>query len=92
MSLDIAKTNLVLVSRKGGVAVAELNRPKKRNALSQELIDELTGVLRQLDQDSEVRVVVLTSSGGAPFCGMSLDSIELPDFGGIMTNCGFSWS
>jgi hypothetical protein len=37
------------------VAVVELNRPKKRNALSQELIDELTGVLRQLDQDTEVR-------------------------------------
>jgi enoyl-CoA hydratase len=52
------------------VAVVELNRPKKRNALSQELIDELTGVLRQLDQDTEVRVVVLTSSGDSPFCGM----------------------
>jgi 1,4-dihydroxy-2-naphthoyl-CoA synthase len=70
MSLDIPKTNLVLVSREGGVAVVELNRPKKRNALSQELIDELTGVLRQLDKDTEVRVVVLTSSGDSPFCGM----------------------
>jgi enoyl-CoA hydratase len=70
MSLNIPKTNFILVSIEGGVATVELNRPKKRNALSQELIDELTGVLRQLDQDPEVRVVVLTSSGDAPFCGM----------------------
>jgi enoyl-CoA hydratase len=72
MSLDIPQTNLIIVSSEGGVAVVELNRPKKRNALSQALIDELTGVLRRLDQDAEVRVVVLTSSGDAPFCGMLL--------------------
>jgi enoyl-CoA hydratase len=48
--------------------VIELNRARKRNALSQELIDELNGVLHGLDRDADVRVMVLTSSGDAPFC------------------------
>jgi hypothetical protein len=66
------KSNLVIVSkRETGVAVIELNRARKRNALSQELIDELNGVLRKLDRDADVRVMVLTSSGDAPFCGRS---------------------
>jgi enoyl-CoA hydratase len=53
-----------------GVALVQLNRPKKRNALSQGLIDELTGALGQLDHSPTVLAVVLTSSG--PFCGMSV--------------------
>ena len=65
-------SDLVLVSkRETGVAVVELNRVRKRNALSQQLIDELNGVLRRLDRDADVRAIVLTSSGDSPFCGMS---------------------
>jgi enoyl-CoA hydratase len=58
---------LVVSIKDGGVAVLELNRPRKRNALSQALIDELTGALRQLDRTPTVFTVVLTSSG--PFSG-----------------------
>ena len=54
-----------------GVAVVKLNRPQKRNALSQDLINELTGALRRLDRDDAVRTVVLTSVEGSPFCGTS---------------------
>lgn len=60
----------VIVSvQEAGVAVLELNRPLKRNALSQDLMNELTGSLAQLDRDSRVRAVVLTSVGESPFCG-----------------------
>ncbi|KAF2112840.1 enoyl-CoA hydratase/isomerase [Lophiotrema nucula] len=51
-----------------GVAVLFLNRPHKRNALSQDLIDELTRALHELDRDANVRVIVLTSVGQSPFC------------------------
>jgi enoyl-CoA hydratase len=51
------------------VAVVRLNRPSKRNCLSQHMIDELTGSLRRLDQDVAVRAIVLTSVDGSPFCG-----------------------
>ncbi|KAF2645840.1 enoyl-CoA hydratase [Massarina eburnea CBS 473.64] len=59
---------VVLSIRKAGVAVVELNRPLKRNALSQGLIDELTGVLRQVNRDATIRTLVLTSVDHSPFC------------------------
>lgn len=61
--------SVVLSIKEAGVAVVELNRPLKRNALSQDLISKLTGALRLLDQDSTVRAIVLTSAGNSPFCG-----------------------
>lgn len=63
-------STLIVSIKSGGVAVVELNRPKKRNALSQDLINELTGALSQLHRSPTVRAVVLTSAGTAPFCGM----------------------
>ena len=49
----------VLVERDGRVAVVLLNRPKQLNALSGELMGELVAALRQLDDDAEVRAIVL---------------------------------
>jgi enoyl-CoA hydratase len=73
MHLANKDSESVVVSSKhgAGVAVVELNRAIKRNALSQNLINELLQALRKLDQDVEVRAIVLTSSGQSPFCGMS---------------------
>ena len=61
---------LVLASKQeAGVALVELNRAIKRNALSQTLINQLLQTLRELDQDVEVRAIVLTSTDQSPFCG-----------------------
>ena len=58
--------------RDDGVALMELDRPTKRNALSQVMINQITSTLRSLDQDSKVRVVVLTGCApNGPFCGMA---------------------
>ncbi len=42
------------------IAVIELNRPKELNALSRELMLEIRDTLRELDEDDNVRVIVLT--------------------------------
>lgn len=62
-------SNLIVTSIEVGIVKLELDRPNKRNALSQDLIDELTETLYQINRNPAVRVVVLTSSGTAPFCG-----------------------
>lgn len=67
----MTQSGLIVTTKEGNVAVVELNRPKKRNALSQDLIDELIEALSQLDKDTAVRAVVLTGSKQGPFCGMS---------------------
>lgn len=45
-----------------GVALVTLNDPDTRNALSDELLDELLNALHEAKVDDDVRVVVLTSS------------------------------
>jgi enoyl-CoA hydratase/carnithine racemase len=57
----------VLSARGGAVAVLTLNRPERRNALSLELMQELTNHLRLIADDLEVRAVILAAEGRA-FC------------------------
>lgn len=49
------------------VATLTLNRPQSHNALSQQLIAEITDAVKRADADPEVRVIVLTGAGGKSF-------------------------
>ena len=50
-----------------GVATLRLNRPDKHNAMSGQMIAELTDVADALGRDKEVRAVILTGTGKS-FC------------------------
>jgi len=50
-----------------GIALLIINRPKALNALNHELLSELSDALLALEQDTEVRVVVLTGAGEKAF-------------------------
>lgn len=58
-------TNLVIFEQKNEVALLTLNRPQKLNALSYELIDELMAKLNQIEDDDQIRAVILTGNGRA---------------------------
>lgn len=60
-------TQSVVLTREGGVALLTLNRPQVKNALDPLSTDLLTGLLRELRDDTAVRAVVLTGAG-ADFC------------------------
>src|SRR3954468_10873489 len=53
-----------------------LNRPEKRNALTRELIAELTQALDDLRRERRVRAVVLSSAGSAFCAGMDLNEMQ----------------
>jgi isohexenylglutaconyl-CoA hydratase len=57
----------LLVERVAGFWFACLNRPDKRNALTDEVVSALGGVLDRVAADSEARAVVLCGAGGN-FC------------------------
>lgn len=57
----------VLTTRSGSTTTLALNRPKRLNAVSEELYEALIDALRAADDDPEVRAVVLTGTGRA-FC------------------------
>jgi 2-(1,2-epoxy-1,2-dihydrophenyl)acetyl-CoA isomerase len=50
-----------------GVAYLTMNRPERRNALSDEMFRGMASALREAETASDVRCVVLTGAGGA-FC------------------------
>lgn len=63
----------VLSERAAGVATLTLNRPDIHNAFDDTLIAELTGHLRALDGDPDVRVVVLGARGRSFSAGADLN-------------------
>ncbi|MFG2583044.1 enoyl-CoA hydratase/isomerase family protein [Streptomyces malaysiensis] len=65
---DLPEISGLVVSSPGpGVALVEFARPHRRNALDRGLLDGLPGVLRHLNRNDEVRVIVLSGRGGS-FC------------------------
>ena len=57
----------LIVTTDGGIARVTLNRPHKRNALSQALMEHLAEALEAIAADGSVRVVVLTGAGDKAF-------------------------
>jgi methylglutaconyl-CoA hydratase len=61
------------VTLRNAVAIVSLNRPDVHNAFNEELIAELTSVLRALGADDIVRAVVLMGSGESFCAGADLN-------------------
>lgn len=60
-------TEFVRLETDGPVARLILNRPERRNALSEALLDQLAELQEQISQDEQLRVVVLSATGSV-FC------------------------
>ena len=54
---------LVLVERRGGVAIVTLNRPEAKNAFSPEMLLGLYKAWRLLDEDDSLMCAILTANG-----------------------------
>ena len=65
----------LLYSESNVVATITLNRPDKRNAISYELIDDVTAALKQAAQSS-AKVLILTGAGSAFSAGMDLENLK----------------
>lgn len=63
----------VLLRRDGAIATVTLNRPERRNALSYAANRRLHALWEEIDADSTIRAVILTSADCGAFCaGMDL--------------------
>lgn len=58
----------VVVSIHEQVAQIAINRPEAKNALNSRAFDGLESCLDQIVEAGDVRVLVITGSGGGPFC------------------------
>jgi enoyl-CoA hydratase len=82
-------TNL-LFEIKGSIGFITLHRPKALNALTAELLQELSTLLDSIEQDPSIKVIIITGSGekafvaGADIAQMkNLNAIEGRNFGKI---------
>ena len=71
----MSRFRYILVESNHGVKTITLNRPEKRNALSPDLIDELTQVLDETSK-CDCGVVILTGAGSAFCAGLDLEHLE----------------
>jgi enoyl-CoA hydratase/carnithine racemase len=88
--MEVGTTRLLEVEPAGGVVTLSLNRPAQRNALSRELMEEVTARLGALGADPEVRVVVLAGRGPAFSAGHDLTEmvgLELDEYREIFELC-----
>jgi enoyl-CoA hydratase/carnithine racemase len=68
---------LVLDRPGPGVVRATLNRPEQLNAITFEMFEELATLQREVEADTEARVLVLTGAGRAFCAGLDLDQAAM---------------
>ena len=71
---NTSENDIILYSKRDGVAIITLNRPKALNALTKALSDGIVNCIRKAENDDSVKAIVLTGKGKA-FCGN--ESIEI---------------
>jgi enoyl-CoA hydratase len=69
----------IAVEKEGAIGIVTLNRPQQLNALSYGLVKELALAMEALDQDPEVRVLIVT--GGEKVFAAGADIKEMADAG-----------
>ena len=75
--------NELLISQEGFVRTLQLNRPDRRNALSESLKAALITEILSADEDDSVRVLILTGTGEQAFCaGADLKDMRQGDQAG----------
>ena len=80
MPVSKSATPELLVEEKGHILVITLNRPDRLNAISRDMLGELSAKMVEANKDPEIRCIVLTGAGKG-FCA-GLDLIDVGQ-GGI---------
>jgi enoyl-CoA hydratase len=72
--------NSIIYEKDKGVGTIKLNRPKRMNALNNELLRELDALIDDIKKESEVRVLIITGDEKF-FCA----GADIEELGGVIT-------
>lgn len=76
----------ITVSTENSVTTITLNRPEKRNALNDALVNSLKSALREADKDADLRAIVIKGAG-KDFCsGADLSALQKIAQSDVMEN------
>ena len=74
MAITPSTTPQLLVEQTGHIVTFTLNRPERLNAISRDMLQELSAKMVEADKDPDVRCIILTGAGRG-FCS-GLDLID----------------
>jgi len=83
--MDYSRYELIKVEKEGKVAIFTLNRPETLNAISPQLHTEIEDIFRDVAQDDDVNVVVLTGAGKAFCSGGDVKGMDAREFEPLKT-------
>lgn len=69
----------ILVQNEAKIATITINRPNKLNALNRDTIQELHNAFRELDEDKNIKAIIITGSGEKAFVA-GADIAEFSNF------------
>ena len=72
MPISPPNTDEILIDQKDRVLVITLNRPERLNAISREMLNELSAKVVEADKDPDIRCIVLTGQGKGFCAGLDL--------------------
>jgi methylglutaconyl-CoA hydratase len=73
LDFDIRLMSVVLIEKQSPqITVLTLNRPERRNALTLELLTQLTAAIKTASDEPEARVIILCGAGSAFCTGLDL--------------------
>ena len=72
MPISAPNTDEILIDQKDRVLVITLNRPERLNAISRDMLNELSAKVVEADKDPDIRCIVLTGSGKGFCAGLDL--------------------
>ena len=72
MPISPPNTDEILIDQKDRVLVITLNRPERLNAISRDMLNELSAKVVEADKDPDIRCILLTGSGKGFCAGLDL--------------------
>lgn len=72
MPISSSSTPELLVEQQNHILVLTLNRPERLNAISRDMLDELSRKVVEADKNPEIRCIVLTGNGRGFCAGLDL--------------------
>ena len=74
MALSESNTEELLVETRDRIAIITLNRPERLNAISRNMLQELSAKMVEANRDPEIRCIILTGTGRGFCAGLQDES------------------
>ncbi|HSP88227.1 MAG TPA: enoyl-CoA hydratase/isomerase family protein [Ignavibacteriaceae bacterium] len=75
---------MIKYQKENNISIITLNRPEKRNALHPDLVNQLKDKLKEIKNDSEIKVLIITGEGKSFCAGADLEYLnQIKDFSSI---------